>query len=144
MRWCVYKITHIPSGRLYVGMTGLDLIVRLHMHFVSMNDGSAMHSLMKRDGWGAFEIVELERFEEKSHALAAERDRIRNTPTYFPHGFNFPKGIPAKWQAMIVAREAIDAMIEERHLADTAGDGPPRSQSAQAAPVDFRDGSGRQ
>ena len=138
MRWCLYRIKHIPSGKLYTGLTGSDLAVRMHMHFASMNDGTPMHTLMKEEGWSAFEIFEIKRFQDKREALVAEKDEIRNRPTYHPFGFNFPQGIPPKWQAMIKARTAIDDMIGERHLANTPVPFPTfePEQAASLAPSD--------
>ena len=72
------------------------------------------------------------------HQLAADLDVSRKTIWAWLNNSPIPR------TAQMAIQFLIDRKEGARHLGVTAGDGPPRSQSAQAAPVDFRDGSGRQ
>ncbi len=110
MIYTVYELTHIPSGKCYIGVTSMTPLRRLHMHFVSGAYVSPMHTAMERDGFNAFQVVTISAHSEKRAALAAERREIIARKTYAPFGFNYPN----RGAGPMKVRQAIEAAVQAR------------------------------
>ena len=89
-----YKITHIASGRAYIGMTTRSISARWKQHkYAAPKDRHALHRAIAKYGWRAFAFAQLSR-EIISIEMAAtkERELIVTHGTRSPRGFNLTSG----------------------------------------------------
>ena len=90
----IYVITHIESGRKYVGQTMLSVHDRFEEHVWSAEAGSdrPLPAAIREYGEDAFAIEEVEKTSSLDDANRKERRLIRSLGTLFPNGFNLTRG----------------------------------------------------
>jgi hypothetical protein len=92
----LYKWTHRPSGKVYIGITteSLEERIRGHLRTAQSNDHNSdgLHAEINRSGLDSFEIKELGRYEDLKELAAAEYAAIEEHQCLMPHGFNLVEG----------------------------------------------------
>lgn len=91
MSACVYVITHLPSGKEYVGSASYGVAARWAAHISSskgQNAKAPLGSLIVRDGPDAFSAVEVAQFETIEAARIAEVETMRSRKSFWPAGLN--------------------------------------------------------
>lgn len=81
----VYKITHKPTGKAYIGVTTMDLPRRVYHH---QQRGTSIGAAMNEHGAEQFEITALSQHATKVEGLMAESAAIWAHDTHTPNGFN--------------------------------------------------------
>lgn len=91
MSACVYVITHMPSGREYVGSARYGIAARWAAHVSSskgMTRGSPLGRLIASDGPVAFSMVEIAQYDTVAEARIAEVQTMRSRSSFWPRGLN--------------------------------------------------------
>lgn len=91
----IYSLTHRETQRRYIGSTSQPLALRLSLHRYSAKKRptNPLHEVMKRDGFGAFDVDTLETADDLPSADAAERKWIAHFGATDPRrGFNIEAG----------------------------------------------------
>lgn len=93
----IYSITHIPSGKTYVGATVSKLCTRTkgHRHNARverLRKASRLAEAIHEFGWNAFDVKVLQSCESLEDMNIAERDWIKKLNTTHPHGYNTREG----------------------------------------------------
>jgi hypothetical protein len=87
MTYTIYEIRHRDSGRSYIGCTGNTKEGRFKEHVTNRRSPAPIHVALREFGADAFDLIELERIEDRrsafdrEHALILERSVV-------PKGFN--------------------------------------------------------
>lgn len=82
--WTIYRITHIDSGRVYIGQTGRNPKERYYDHFSSKNTSRHLKFAIQKYGKEAFswELLASCRTQQDADLtetlLIAEHDSVRN------------------------------------------------------------------
>lgn len=93
----VYKVTHLATGKAYVGITRSSLAKRWQGHLdkafgqTDLPPGSLAEAI-RDQGADAFSIEQLALAQSESELCSAERQYIARLGTYRPAGFNLTRG----------------------------------------------------
>ena len=115
-QYTVYEITHLPSGRRYIGYTGLLLFTRFGAHYLASrlnykdgdiivkgNPSMELHRLMSTVPdemfWSSFYVRPLYITKDREDAKKVEREFIKNYNTVYPNGLNSKHGRKPKSEA---------------------------------------------
>lgn len=93
----VYAVTHLTTGRRYIGLTGTSLSRRWDSHRKAMRDGvkTALYDAMRRYGVEAFEIAPVASLLPglgRPELCELERLIIAQEGTMVPRGYNLTTG----------------------------------------------------
>jgi GIY-YIG catalytic domain len=93
----IYLITHLASGKKYVGLTIVPLADRWrgHCEQAAMNtiqSARSLHSAIREHGHEAFEIKQIDSGTTKAGLESQERAWIRKLNTVVPNGYNISLG----------------------------------------------------
>lgn len=93
----VYKVTHIDSGKAYVGLTRASISARWEGHVAAALKKKpcppgSLQEAIRADGQGAFKVEELERAGTIGELVKLECDFIMKLGTLAPGGFNLNSG----------------------------------------------------
>lgn len=99
VRFVVYAVTCLVSGRQYVGVTRRDLALRMRELFYGAKRGSAhpasLSAAFREHGLRAFRIEPLAVCYGRDRAHELECQHVRKLKTLRPSGFNGSPGGPA-------------------------------------------------
>lgn len=84
----VYKITNKLNGKIYVGITSLDLKTRWYGHIKSKRSEMPLHQDIRTFGAESFSIASIKTFKTRAAALKAEMEWTQKLNSYFPNGYN--------------------------------------------------------
>lgn len=118
----IYTLTHIESGRLYVGVTKSKLSKRWgqHLRDARLRRTSVLHRAILKYGADAFRREVIERHDDDDVACARERELIALLNTRVPHGFNVAAGGRVRFEVSAETRERIALKLRGREVsADT-------------------------
>ena len=89
----VYKVTNMINGKVYIGKTESDLMVRKVGHYQSVKDGSEtnFHRALRKGNRGDFKWEILNEYNTKEDMDTAEINYIMEYDTY-KSGYNMTKG----------------------------------------------------
>ena len=93
----IYLITHIESGKMYVGLTVQTLEKRWKDHIEDsrkhyIKSEESLHAAMREFGQTAFEITIIDRGTTKTDLETKERKWIKSLESLVPKGFNISTG----------------------------------------------------
>lgn len=93
----IYLVTHVESGKMYVGLTVQTFELRWNQHKEDsrkhyIKSEESLHAAMREFGHTAFEIAIIDRGTTKTDLEAKERKWIRRLETMVPKGFNISTG----------------------------------------------------
>ncbi|WP_138514633.1 GIY-YIG nuclease family protein [Rhodoferax bucti] len=93
----IYLVTHLNSGRQYVGITVQTLSRRWQQHLQDAKSGEvkgeeSLHAAIRTFGNSAFNIEQIDRGTSKGTLEAKEREWIQCLNTLAPSGFNISPG----------------------------------------------------
>lgn len=93
----IYLVTHIDSGKMYIGLTVQLFELRWSQnkedsrkHYIKSEE--SLHAAMREFGQAAFEITIIDRGTTKTDLEAKERKWIKDLETLVPKGFNISTG----------------------------------------------------
>jgi hypothetical protein len=87
----IYKLTHIESGKSYIGQTKGELRVRLNGH-KSKNGCPYISQAIQKYGMDAFQVSVLAEAETKPELNTLEVKYIKEFNTTYPNGYNLRNG----------------------------------------------------
>lgn len=93
----IYRITHVASGKSYIGLTVQSLPRRWKFHLEQAASGyikgnASLHAAIRKFGPNDFEVVSIDRGTTKIDLEAKERHWIATFGTLAPRGFNLHPG----------------------------------------------------
>lgn len=89
----IYKITHLDSGRIYIGQSiNLKNRMKSYKSAVKNNGKSHIVGALKKYGWEAFEFTVLVYAEGKEFLNLLEKQAIEVYNSMNPNGFNLREG----------------------------------------------------
>ncbi len=93
----IYLVTHIDSGKMYVGLTVQLFELRWSQHKEDsrkhyIKSEESLHAAMREFGQAAFEITIIDRGTTKTDLETKEREWIKSLDTLVPKGFNISTG----------------------------------------------------
>ena len=88
----IYKITHLPSGKSYVGLTMKALSVRFTEHAGKAASKSAISSAILKHGASQFSISAIDTTSSIDELKRKERYWIKEHRTLAPNGYNLTAG----------------------------------------------------
>ncbi len=101
----VYQITHIPTGRVYIGSTSYTLNIRMSMH--KSRPRASMANDLNANGWNDFEVTILGHYpnhtrdelyaEERTHLMIAINNNIPTYNTHTPGNQMVRRNIGRNW-----------------------------------------------
>lgn len=97
----VYMVTHVPTGRAYVGVTGRPLHQRWKDHLRDAANGGAVTLLgaaIAEHGEEEFRLETIVMVSARA-ATARERAEMEDRDTFFPKGFNRLPGATSRVRA---------------------------------------------
>jgi group I intron endonuclease len=114
----VYAITHVATGRMYVGKS-IDIDSRWQQHVweAARGEGYAVHRAIRKHGVAAFSFDVLEYADSEIDALAAEQYWIEWYRSVSPAGFNLTFGGDGTILSQ-ESREKIRAKLLGHHVSD--------------------------
>ena len=129
MKYKIYKITNIITGRLYIGQTKRSLDLRLKEHATNPNCRVLYRAIQKYgiENFTIDLIGECETFEELNKA---EKYYINKWNTLAPHGYNIEGGGNSKKMVSKETRKILSKNIKERYKNGTQK--PPNSDSGRS------------
>lgn len=99
MKWAVYKIVHVETGRAYVGVTSQLIWKRVLDHYTNRSSPSLIAEALREYGLDTFKIEVIEVYDEVADAFAAEAAAIIEHGALWPAGFNKSPGQPGRTRA---------------------------------------------
>jgi hypothetical protein len=90
----LYKITCIPTGKVYIGITSRPILERWEAHIGESRTkiNSPMKRAIREFGADAFQVEDLGFFSKAKDLKQAEKDSILENNSLFPFGLNSNKG----------------------------------------------------
>lgn len=93
----IYLVTHIESGKMYVGLTVQTFELRWSQHKEDsrkhyIKSEESLHAAMRESGQAAFEITVIDQGTTKTDLETKERKWIKSLETLVPKGFNISTG----------------------------------------------------
>ena len=94
MIYSIYLITNKVNTKLYIGVTGKEIIERFKEHCRSAryNSKSLLHKAMRKNGIENFRASLLVTYPSKKEALEEEKKYIARLKTKIPYGYNLTCG----------------------------------------------------
>lgn len=103
----IYLITHVASGRQYVGQS-IDIVARLRSHASGRSGDGFLRNAIEKYGWQAFETKVLHEC-RRDQLNQQEQLWIEALGTLHPNGFNLTTGGAQAFKFSEAARLAISA-----------------------------------
>ncbi len=93
----LYRWTHKPSEKIYIGISSMPLEERVRMHLRQAKDGTygnplSLQAAIAKDGVEAFIVDTIGEYDDEKEMLLAEDRAIKNHNSMAPNGFNLRDG----------------------------------------------------
>lgn len=139
----VYKVTHLPSGKAYVGLTN-DFERRKYEHLKAARLGSQshFHRALRKHGADQFDWRVMSRCSSLELASHEEQLLVKHFATYGDGGFNMTTGGESRWSKVTKeeTKEKLAALYrgktyEELHGSEMAAEIRQKQSAAHAGRV---------
>ena len=90
----IYVVTNLVNGKQYVGQTrySLDTRWRYHSRCIRKNYGGALYSAVRKYGFDAFTVEQIDSAETLDELNVLEARYIAELQTFAPNGYNMTTG----------------------------------------------------
>lgn len=93
----LYRWTHLPTGKVYIGISSQTLNERVRLHHRQAKDGTytnplSLQATIASDGLHSFKVEVLAEFDDEDSMKTAEEKAVREHDCIAPKGFNLQEG----------------------------------------------------